>query len=120
MYISPEHFGRQSGLCWTVAKFPLTLTRSVPEFLARNKRMLPPHPVCFPDLVLCDVFLFLKVKKWLMKGNLIVYPLIQAKSKDTFATFQTVNFMKCFEWCNNYYAHCVMTQGHYTEGSNID
>jgi hypothetical protein len=69
MYFSPEHFGRQSDLYWTVAKFPPTPTHStlpVPEFLAVKQTNVMPHPLCLPDLVLCDFFPFLKVKKLLM------------------------------------------------------
>lgn len=67
--VSSEHFGRQSGLCWTVAEFCPTLNHSalsVPEFVTRNKATLNPHPPCFSDLVLCDLFLLLKVKMALL------------------------------------------------------
>ena len=75
MYFSPEHFGRQSDLYWTVAKFPPTLTCStlpLPEFLAVKQTNVMPHPLCLPDLVLCDFFPFLKVKKLLVRRKFTV------------------------------------------------
>jgi hypothetical protein len=68
MYSSPEHFGRQSGLCWTAAKFPPTLL--APPCLCLNFWLETNECYATPslssDLVLCDFVPFLKVKKLLM------------------------------------------------------
>jgi hypothetical protein len=42
--------------------------------------------------------------------------IIQAKSWDTLAKFQTMHFMKDFKWWCNHWAHCTKSQGDYLQG----
>jgi hypothetical protein len=91
---------------------------SVREFLAKNMTVVP-HPPYSPDLVPCDIFPFPKLNMVWKGRRFNDVTMIQAKSWDTLAVFQTTNFRKSLEWWHDCFTHCIKCQGAYFEGDNI-
>ena len=78
-------------------KAPVQSAFSVCEFLDKNKLSVISHPPYLPDIVLCDSF-FPKLKMVLHRRRCNDNVLIHAKLWNTFTSFQTKHFAKCFQW----------------------
>jgi hypothetical protein len=70
----------------------------VGESLAKNKMIVIAHPPYSPSLVPCDFFHFSELKMALKGRSFNFTTTIQATLWDTLPKFQTLNFIKCFEW----------------------
>jgi hypothetical protein len=82
---------------------PAHFALSVCEFMAKNNITdIPQHPY-LPDLVLCDFSHFRKFKIVLKRRRFNDVTLIQAKSWDILANFQTIDFRKCFKQWHDYW-----------------
>jgi hypothetical protein len=79
-----------------------------------------PHPPYSPDLVLCDFFLF-QILKMATKGQIFDdITMIEAKSWDAPAQFQTMHIIICCKRWHDHWACCIKSQNDYFQCNNID
>jgi histone-lysine N-methyltransferase SETMAR len=80
---------------------------SVGELLAKNSMILVPHPPYSPDFAPYDSFLSPKLKMALKGMRFNDFTMIQEKSRDALAQFQTADFRKYFERWRDHWACCT-------------
>ena len=77
------------------------------------------HPPYSPDLALCDLYLFPKLKSKL-KGHLFgTMENILKIVTDELNTLMENDFQYCYDQLKKHWNHCVTSQGSYFEGDNL-
>jgi hypothetical protein len=87
-------------------------TLSVHEFLAKNT--LPTHQI------VCHLTSLPKFEMALNGRKFNYITTIQAKLQNTLVGFQTAHFSQCSEQWHHCWAHCIKSQGNYSECDNTD
>jgi hypothetical protein len=91
----------------------------VPDFRFENKMTLSLHSLLSLHSTPCDFFISPKLKLELKGRKSNDMPMIEAKSHDAFAEFQTMHFKKsCEMWCD-LRARYVKCEGVYFEGDKF-
>lgn len=92
-------------------------TLFVQEFLAKNKMSLHTLP---NHQILCHLTSFPKFEMALNGREFNDIITIQAKLQNTLAGFQTAHFSQCSEQWRHGKAHCIKSQGDYSECCSTD
>jgi len=93
---------------------------SLNEFLAKKGISVVPQPPYSPDLSPCDFFLFPKLKFHLKGHHFGNLDNIQKVVTDQLRTLPHEDFQYCYwEW-EQCLRRCVVSQGNYFEGDNVD
>jgi hypothetical protein len=77
-------------------------------------------PPYFPDLSLCDFFLFPRLKNHLKGRHLGTLDNIQKSVTDELKGIPAEVFQHCYEQWKQRLRRCVAAQGEYFEGDNLD
>jgi hypothetical protein len=93
-------------------------TPAVREFLAKKSISKVEHPPYLPVLVLCDFWLFPKLKTALKGHRFSDIADIQGHVTAILKTIPEEEFQKCFEQWKHRLTKCIGTQGDYFEGDN--
>jgi len=86
------------------------------DHFAKNSTHIVPQPLYSPDLVPCDFWLFSKLKRLLRGHRFDSIEEIQAESKKALKAIPEIDFNNCFEGWHK----CIMSEGDYFEGDEID
>ena len=100
------------------AKFVPHTSLLVPEFLAKNNTVTMPQPTYSPDMGPCDFFLFQKIKRTL-KGFTAIDDINSVSLKELKA-IPKIEFEKCFKDWKKRWHKCIISNGEYFEGDNIN
>jgi hypothetical protein len=86
-----------------------------------ESKLLPFHTI-LTHQIQCrhDRSLFQKPKTALKRKRFNDIAMIHANLWNATANFKTMHFRTCFKEWQNFWAHCIMFQGDYSEGHNID
>jgi len=98
---------------------PAHTAPSVREFLAKRNIPILPHPLYSPDLVLCDFYLFTKLKLKLKAHHFGMMENIQKVVTDELHTLTENDSRYCYDQWKKRWNHCVASQGSYFEGDNL-
>lgn len=92
----------------------------VREFLAQNNTVMMPQPPYSPDMAPCDFFLFPKIKRILKSHCFTSIDEIKSASLRELNVIPKIKFQKCFgDWKKRWHK-CIISNGDYFEGDNID
>jgi len=75
-----------------------------------------PLPAYSPDLVLCDFYMFPKMKLQLKGRCFVSIEEIQAESQHVLNTLTLADFHECFQKRQNRWYRCIQAQGYHFEG----
>ena len=92
----------------------------VRKFLAKNNKLMMPQPPYSPDLAYCDFFLFPKRKRPMKGQRYATIEEIKATSKEELNKITKNDFLKCFEDWKKRWHKCIIADGNYFEGDEID
>ena len=92
----------------------------VREFLAKNNTVTMPQPPYSPDMAPRDFFLFPKIKRTLKGRRFTAIDDIKSASLKELKAIPKIEFEKCFEDCEKRWQKCIISNGDYFEGDNID
>ena len=95
---------------------PCYISLLVQQFLSNKNITLCPHPPYSPDLALCDLWLFPKVKMTMKGKSFESIQDIEAAMTVQLKTLTKEDFQNCFrKWQEQWYK-CVWSNGEYFEG----
>jgi len=92
----------------------------VREFLAKNNTVMMPQPPYSPDMAPCDFFLFPKIKRTLKGRRFTSIDDIKSASLKELKAISKIEFEKCFEDWKKRWHKCIISNGDYFEGDNIN
>jgi len=92
----------------------------VREFLASNSITVLEHPPYSPDLATCDFVLFPKCKLVLRRRNLGDVTKIKSEMTSLLKGLREPEFQGCFQQWKQRWDKCILSNGGYFEGDNID
>ena len=92
----------------------------VREFLAKNNTVTMPQPPYSRDMAPCDFFLFPKIKRTLKGRRFIAIDDIKSASLKELKAIPKIEFEKCFEDWKKRWQKCIISNGDYFEGNNIN
>jgi hypothetical protein len=90
----------------------------VQRFLAAKNMAVVTHPPYFPDLALCDFFLFPRMKsklKWLRFQDVNE---IQEQSLTVLHAIPKSQFQRCFQQWQKHWIRCINPERKYFEGDS--
>lgn len=87
------------------------------DHFAKNSTHIVPQP---PDLASCDFWLFPKLKRPLRGHRFNSIEEIQAESKKALKAIPEIDFNNCFEDWKKRWHKCIVSEGDYFEGDEID
>jgi len=90
------------------------------DHFARNSTHIVPQPPYSPDLAPCDFWLFPKLKRPLRGHRFESIEEIKAESKKALMAIPESGFMACFEDWKKRWHKCIVSEGDYFEGDEID
>ena len=91
----------------------------VRNFLAKNNTVIVPWPSYLPDSAPCDFFLFPRLKRS-MKGRRFTVEEIKTESLRELKDIPKSACQKCSEDWNKRWHKCIISEGDYVEGDNIE
>ena len=91
----------------------------VREFLDKNNTVTMPQPPYSPDMALCGFFLFPKIKRTLNGRRFTAIDDIKSASLKELKAIPKIEF-KCFEDWKKRWHKCIISNGYYFEGDNIN
>jgi len=100
-------------------KAPAHRTVTTKEFLVKHNILSLPYPPYSPDLALCDVFLFLQLKRT-MKVRRFDDGEIQANTMRQMRAITKSDYKGCFCQWQECWNKCVQAQGHYFKGDKTN
>ena len=90
------------------------------NFLAKNNTVIMPQSPYSPDLAPCDFFLFPRLKRPMKRRRFATIEEIQTESLRELKDIPKSAYQKCFEdWKKRCYK-CIISEGDYFEGDNIE
>ena len=92
----------------------------VREFLAKNNTVTMPQLPHSPDMAPCDFFLFPKTKITLKRRRFTAIDDIKSASVKEPKAALKIEFEKCFEDWKKRWHKCIISNGDYFEGDNIN
>ena len=92
----------------------------VREFLAKNNTVTMSQPPYSPDMAPGDFFLFPKIKRTLKGRRFTAIDDIKSATLKELKTIPKIEFEKCFEDWKKRWHKCIMSNGDYFEGDNIN
>ena len=92
----------------------------VHEFLAKNNTVTMPQPPYSPDMAPCNFFLFPKIKRTLKGRRFAAIDDIKSASLKELKAIPKIEFEKCFEDWKKPWHKCIISNGDYFEGDNIN
>ena len=113
------------GRLFSIIAFILPLSTSVvrPEpgnFLAKNNTVIMPQPPYSPDLAPCDFLLSPRLKRPMKGRRFATIEEIKTESLRELKDIPKNVYQKCFEdWKKRWYK-CIISEGDYFEGDNIE
>lgn len=99
---------------------PAHASRLVNNFLTDSKTLLLTQPPYSPDLAPCDFFLFPKMKKTMKGERYATREDIMTASLQELKAIPKSEFQKCFEDWKKRWHKCIISEGDYFEGDNIN
>ena len=90
------------------------------DHFAKNPTHIVPQSPYSPDLALCNIWLFPKLKRLLRGHRFDTIEEIQAESKKALKAIPAIEFNKCFDDCEKHWLKCIISRGDYFEGDEID
>jgi len=88
----------------------------VKQFLANKNITVLEYPPYSPDLALCDIYLFPKIKS-VLKGTLCVsVENVKAKTAEILSSLTEHELRNCFEHWQHSMQLCINSEGNYFEG----
>ena len=90
------------------------------EFFAKNSTHIVPQPPYSPDLAPCDYWLFPKLKRPLRGHRFESIEEIQRESLRALKAIPGNDFLACFEEWKKRWHKCIVSEGEYFEGDEID
>ena len=97
---------------------PAQTSLLIREFLAKNNTM--PQPPYSPDMAPCHFFLFPKIKRTLKGRRFTAIDDIKSASLKELKAITKIEFQKCFEDWKKRWHKCIISNGDYFEGDNIN
>ena len=79
-----------------------------------------PQPPYSPDMLLCDFFLFPKIKRTMKGRDFTAIDDIKSASLKELKAIPKIEFEKCFEDWKKRWHKCIISNGDYFEGDNIN
>ena len=92
----------------------------VREFLTKNNTVRTPQLPYSSDMATCDFFLFPKIERTLKGRRLTVIDDIKSVSLKELKVIRKIEFEKCFEDWKKRWHNCIISNGDYSEGDNIN
>lgn len=92
----------------------------VRDFLAKNNTTIMPQPPYSPDLAPCDFFLFPKLKRPMKGRRFATIEEIKTASLEELKAIPKSAYEKCFDDWKNRWHKCIVSEGDYFEGDNIN
>lgn len=92
----------------------------VREFLAKNNTVMMPQPPYSPDMAPCDFFLFPKIKRTLKGRRFTSIDDIKSASLKELNAIPKIEFQNCFGDWKKRWRKCIISNGDYFEGDNIN
>ena len=118
-----EIFSNVSGMKRVAAKFVPKLL----NFKQKQRRMevaqeslTMPQPPCSPDMAPCDFFLSPKLKRTLKGRRFTAIDDIKSASLKELKAIPKTEFAKCFEDWKKRWRKCIISNGDYFGGDNIN
>ena len=99
---------------------PCNTEVAINEFLAEKSIPVVPQPSYLPDLNLCYCFLFPRLKNHLKGRHFGTFDNIQKSVTDDLKGIPAEAFQHCYEQWKQPLRRCVVAQGFYFEGDNLD
>ncbi|KYN13720.1 hypothetical protein ALC57_14084 [Trachymyrmex cornetzi] len=90
------------------------------EFFAKNSTHIVPQPPYSPDLAPCDFWLFPKLKRPLRGHRFESIEEIKRESLRALKAIPINDFLACFEEWKKRWHKCIVSEGEYFEGDEID
>ena len=84
--------------------------------LANNNVTVIPHPLCSPDLALCDFFLSHRMKGQMRGESFADVCEVEKKTLEVLNIISTEEFQKCFQQWERCWYKCIESKGEYFEG----
>ena len=92
----------------------------VRNFLAKNNTVIMPQPPYSPDLAPCDFFLFPKLKRPMKGRRFATIEEIKTESLRELKDIPKSAYQKCFKDWKKRWHKCIISEGDYFEGDNIE
>ena len=92
----------------------------VRNFLAKNNTVIMPQPPYSPDLAPCDFFLFPRLKRPMKGRRFATIEEIKTESLRELKDIPKSAYQKCFEDWKKRWHKCIISEGDYFEGDNIE
>ena len=92
----------------------------VRNFLAKNNTVIRPQPSYSPDLSPCDFFLFPRLKRRMKEWRFATIQEIKTESLRKLKDIPKSAYQKCFEDWRKRWHKCIISEGDYFEGDNIE
>lgn len=90
------------------------------DFFAKNSTHIVPQPPYSPDLAPCDFWLFSKLKRPMRGRRFDTIEEIKTESKKVLKAIPEKDYSDCFEDWKKRWQKCVLSDGDYFEGDEID
>ena len=90
------------------------------EFLAKNNTVTTPQPPYAPDMAPYDFFLFPKIERTLKIRRFTAIDDIESASLKELKAISKIEFEKCFEDWKKRWHKCIISNGDYFKGDNIN
>ena len=90
------------------------------EFLGENNTVTMPQPPYSADMATCDFFLFPKIKRTLKGRRFTAIDDFKSASLKELKAIPKIKFEKCFEGWKKRWHKCIISNGDYFEGDNIN
>jgi hypothetical protein len=114
--VAPNFAENRPG-CFTMTTPRLTLPSSTNSFWRNKKMAVIPHPLYFPDLTPCDLFIiFPKTKLKVKWRRFDTIEEIQAESPRVFDTLTEKDFQEAFQKWRRLWNSCLHAGENYFEG----
>ena len=118
-----EIFSNVLGMKRVAAKFVpklLNFEQKQRRMEVAQQSLTMPQPPYSPDMAPCDFFLFPKIKKTLKGRRFTAIDDIKSASLKELKAIPKIEFEKCFEDWKKRWRKCIISNGDYFEGDNIN
>ena len=92
----------------------------VRNFLAKNNTVIMPQPPYSPYLAPCDFLLFPRLKRPMKERRFVTIEEIKTESLRELKDIPKSAYQKCFEDWEKRCDKCIISEGDYFEGDNIE
>ena len=118
-----EIFSNVLGMKRVAAKFVpklLNFEQKQRRMEVAQESLTMPQPPYSPDMAPCDFFLFPKIKRTLKGRRFTAIDDIKSASLKELKAIPKIEFEKCFEDWKKRWHKCIISNGDYFEGDNIN